>query len=262
MNNLYLLLALGTGAGVAVMAVFNARLGGLLGGPFWAAAAQFSVALSVVLTVALATRQPAPITTGLGGAPWWVWTGRCFQRHFYRGQHAVDSTPGRGRHAGHDHRGTTVGGAPRGPFRSVWRAGRARVDDTCGRCGAVACRHHAHAVEVMMRESQRRLLTELREALVPLHRTLLEWERAAYERVHGRMGAAEILKVVVADPQFAWLRPVSELIARIDEVLQSRCAGRARRCRWHHHAGANAGRARRGRHAVRAPVSRSASGSP
>ena len=75
MNNFYLLLALATGAGVAVMAVFNARLGGLLGGPFWAATAQFSVALSVVLAVAFATRQPAPITTGLGGAPWWVWTG-------------------------------------------------------------------------------------------------------------------------------------------------------------------------------------------
>jgi hypothetical protein len=73
----------------------------------------------------------------------------------------------------------------------------------------------------MMREAQRRLLTELRQALIPLHRTLLEWERAAYERVHGRMGAAEILKAVVTDPQFAWLRPVSELIARIDEVLQS-----------------------------------------
>ena len=73
----------------------------------------------------------------------------------------------------------------------------------------------------MLRESQRRLLTELRNALVPLHRTLLEWERAAYERVHGRTGAAEILKIIVADPQFAWLRPISELIARIDEVLQT-----------------------------------------
>ena len=72
-----------------------------------------------------------------------------------------------------------------------------------------------------MRESQRRLLTELRQALVPLHRTLLEWERAAYERVHGRMGAAEILKVVVTDPQFAWLRPVSELIVRIDQTLDT-----------------------------------------
>jgi hypothetical protein len=73
----------------------------------------------------------------------------------------------------------------------------------------------------MLRESQRRLLTDLRHAFVPLHRTLLEWERAAYERVHGRTGAAEILKIIVADPQFAWLRPISELIARIDEVLQT-----------------------------------------
>jgi hypothetical protein len=74
---------------------------------------------------------------------------------------------------------------------------------------------------MVMRESQRRLLTELREALIPLHRTILEWERAAYERVHGRTGPAEILKVIVEDPQFAWLRPVSELIARIDDVLQA-----------------------------------------
>ena len=49
----------------------------------------------------------------------------------------------------------------------------------------------------MLRESQRRLLTELRNALVPLHRTLLEWERAAYERIHGRTGAAELLKAIV-----------------------------------------------------------------
>jgi hypothetical protein len=70
-----------------------------------------------------------------------------------------------------------------------------------------------------MRDSERRLLTELRQALVPLHRTLLEWERAAYERVHGRMSAAEMLKIIVEDPQFTWLRPLSELIARIDALL-------------------------------------------
>lgn len=72
-----------------------------------------------------------------------------------------------------------------------------------------------------MRASERRLLTDLRHTLVPLHRTLLEWERAAYERVHGRTGAAEMLKVIVADPQFAWLRPLSELIARIDGELDN-----------------------------------------
>jgi len=81
-NNLYLLLALTTGAGVAVMVVFNARLGMVLGGPFWAAAVQFAVALSAVLLAALASRQAAPITTGVGGAPWWIWTGGIFSATF------------------------------------------------------------------------------------------------------------------------------------------------------------------------------------
>lgn len=82
MNNLYLLLALVTGAGVSLMATFNARLGLLLGGPFWAAAAQFTVALTVVLAVTLATRQPGPVTEGVGGAPWWLWTGGIFSAAF------------------------------------------------------------------------------------------------------------------------------------------------------------------------------------
>jgi len=81
-SNLYLALALATGAGVAVMTVFNGRLGLLLGGPFWAAASQFTVALSMVLSVALLTRQPAPVTSGIGGAPWWVWTGGVFSATF------------------------------------------------------------------------------------------------------------------------------------------------------------------------------------
>lgn len=78
MNNFYLLLAFVTGAGVAAQSVINARLRLLLGGPIWAAAAQFIVGLGLLLIVAAATRQPAPITGGLGGAPWWIWTGGAF----------------------------------------------------------------------------------------------------------------------------------------------------------------------------------------
>ena len=70
-----------------------------------------------------------------------------------------------------------------------------------------------------MKDSERRLLTDLRQALLPLHKTLLDWERKTYERVHGRMSGGELLRVIVADPQFAWLHPVSELIVRIDETL-------------------------------------------
>ena len=72
-----------------------------------------------------------------------------------------------------------------------------------------------------MKASERRLLTDLRQALLPLHKTLLEWERKAYERVHGRMSGGELLRVIVAHPQFAWLHPVSELIVRIDETLDA-----------------------------------------
>ena len=71
-----------------------------------------------------------------------------------------------------------------------------------------------------MKDSERRLLTELRRALLPLHKTLLEWERKAYEREHGRkMGAGELLQVIMTAPQFAWLHPISEVIVRIDQAL-------------------------------------------
>ena len=71
-----------------------------------------------------------------------------------------------------------------------------------------------------MKDSERQLLTELRRALLPLHKALLEWERKSYERVHGRkMGGGELLQVIMTAPQFAWLHPISELIVRIDQAL-------------------------------------------
>jgi len=69
--------------------------------------------------------------------------------------------------------------------------------------------------------SDRQLLFDLRKSLLHLHKTLLDWERTAYERVHGRASASELLKVIVEDPQFAWLRPISELIVRIDETVDA-----------------------------------------
>jgi len=71
-----------------------------------------------------------------------------------------------------------------------------------------------------MKDSERRLLTDLRRALLPLHKTLLEWERKTYEREHGRkMGAGELLQIIMTAPQFAWLHPISEVIVRIDQAL-------------------------------------------
>ena len=67
-----------------------------------------------------------------------------------------------------------------------------------------------------------KLLTDLRKALLRLHKTLLDWERSGYERIHGRQSSNDLLKALLNDPQFAWLRPMSQLIVRIDEILSDK----------------------------------------
>ena len=64
-----------------------------------------------------------------------------------------------------------------------------------------------------------KLLSDLRQALLRLHKTLLDWERSGYERIHGRQTSNDLLTALLNDPQFAWLRPISQLIVRIDELL-------------------------------------------
>jgi len=71
-----------------------------------------------------------------------------------------------------------------------------------------------------MKDTDRQLLVDLRRALLHLHKTLLDWERAAYERIHGRTTPGSLLTALMNDAQFAWLRPLSELIVRIDESLE------------------------------------------
>jgi transporter family-2 protein len=82
LTNVYLLLGVIAGAGVAAQAVINARLRLILGAPLWAAATQFIVGLTLILVVAVATRQPAPVTAGLARAPWWIWLGGLFGATF------------------------------------------------------------------------------------------------------------------------------------------------------------------------------------
>lgn len=62
-------------------------------------------------------------------------------------------------------------------------------------------------------------LATVRHELLALHRTLLEAERIAHERVHGRVSAGAFLELVIGAAEFAWLRPMTALIVAIDEVL-------------------------------------------
>lgn len=70
-------------------------------------------------------------------------------------------------------------------------------------------------------EAVLRRVRELRLGLLRLHKALLDAERAAYERARGQVTAGELLQLVINDEQFAWLRPVSELIVSIDEMLDA-----------------------------------------
>jgi hypothetical protein len=72
-----------------------------------------------------------------------------------------------------------------------------------------------------MNDTDRQFLFDLRKSLLHLHKILLDWERSAYERIHGRVSSSELLKAIVEDPQFAWLRPISSLIVRIDETVDA-----------------------------------------
>jgi len=67
----------------------------------------------------------------------------------------------------------------------------------------------------------RQKLVALREALLRIHKSLLEMERRGYEKEHGKVTAGELFRLVVDDPQFAWLHNISEFVVRIDENLAS-----------------------------------------
>jgi hypothetical protein len=64
-------------------------------------------------------------------------------------------------------------------------------------------------------------LVAVRHGLLELHKALLDGERERYERIHGKVTAAKMLQLAFQDPQFAWLRSMSELIVRIDELLDT-----------------------------------------
>lgn len=65
----------------------------------------------------------------------------------------------------------------------------------------------------------RQRMVTLREALLRLHKTLLEMERREYEKEHGKVNAGELFRLVVDAPQFGWLHNISEFVVRIDEAL-------------------------------------------
>ena len=59
-------------------------------------------------------------------------------------------------------------------------------------------------------------MNELHKRLLELHKALVDVEREGYERARGRMTDGEFLKALIDDPAFAWLAPLTALIAKLE----------------------------------------------
>jgi hypothetical protein len=69
-------------------------------------------------------------------------------------------------------------------------------------------------------------LKSIREHLLHLHSLLLADQRNEYEQMYGRVkGPGDMLNLVMNHDWFAWLRALSALIVRIDELLDHEKAG-------------------------------------
>lgn len=71
-------------------------------------------------------------------------------------------------------------------------------------------------------DPSRQHLKEVRRGLLRLHKTLIDSERAAFERDRGAVSSSQLLQALLEDPFFAWLRPFSSLIIEIDEALAAK----------------------------------------
>lgn len=66
-------------------------------------------------------------------------------------------------------------------------------------------------------------LRNVRLAILRLHKALLNSERIVYEQFYGRIqSSSEFFQLVISHDWFDWLRPISQFIIQIDEVLKAK----------------------------------------
>jgi hypothetical protein len=74
-----------------------------------------------------------------------------------------------------------------------------------------------------MPDPTRERLTHLRNGLLRLHKSLLDSERASYERDVARItSTGQYLGLVLSDPWFSWLHELSQFVVLVDETLASK----------------------------------------
>lgn len=66
-------------------------------------------------------------------------------------------------------------------------------------------------------------VSQLRDALLALHKTLIDSERVGYEETFGAISSPnEFLRLLLNDPWFTWLRPLSGFVSALDEALDDK----------------------------------------
>lgn len=71
-------------------------------------------------------------------------------------------------------------------------------------------------------------INNLRQALLDLHKLLLNYQQRLYEEKHGPVGQpAKLFELVLNNSEFEWLRRLSELIVGLDGLLEQDNASRA-----------------------------------
>ena len=79
----------------------------------------------------------------------------------------------------------------------------------------------ANTMQTRSEDVLRKILLDLRRGLLGLHKALIIAEQLTYERINGRVGSTgQLLQLVLNDPWFTWLHPLSQLVIRIDELLE------------------------------------------
>lgn len=69
----------------------------------------------------------------------------------------------------------------------------------------------------------RERLSDVRNHLLQLHKLIMDVEKGLYEKQHGKIESPHVfLNLLMNDPWFGWLRPISEMVVRIDEFLEAR----------------------------------------
>ncbi|MEX0269174.1 hypothetical protein AB3R30_08520 [Leptolyngbyaceae cyanobacterium UHCC 1019] len=68
-------------------------------------------------------------------------------------------------------------------------------------------------------------LREVRQGFLRLHKALLDAERETYEQHFGKIQTnGEFFQLVISHEWFDWLRPMSQFIVQVDELLDDKAA--------------------------------------